>query len=112
MVILQSLSILDKVLHELSSCEWKRYEAADATLFKQQGKNLRTNASILSKLVKMGCFSSTIAMDWSGAEGHAYTMSFENNVFIARPLQALVLPKRASQLESFKDITARILPQI
>lgn len=65
-VDLLATALLDKDLHELSSCEWKRHEVADTTLFKQQGKNLRTNASILSKLVKMGCFSSTIAMDWSG----------------------------------------------
>ncbi|KAI7849201.1 hypothetical protein BDC45DRAFT_574214 [Circinella umbellata] len=78
---------LDGKSYDLSSNEWKKQNASESILLKQQAKNIRTNASILSKLLRMGCWNTLIlAMDWKGVNGYAYTLSFINGVFGAYPL--------------------------
>ena len=56
----------DREQCDLCSNEWKREGVSDSVLLKQQAKNLRTHAAILSKLIKLGCSNSMIAMDWAG----------------------------------------------
>ncbi|KAG2225057.1 hypothetical protein INT45_003257 [Circinella minor] len=51
--------------YDLCSNEWKREGVLDSVLLKQQAKHLRTNAAILSKLIKLGFSNSMIAMDWA-----------------------------------------------
>ncbi|KAI9466385.1 hypothetical protein BDB00DRAFT_866072 [Zychaea mexicana] len=57
---------LDGRSYDLSSNEWKKQNACSSIVLKQQAKNIRTNASILSRLLRMGCTNSILAMDWKG----------------------------------------------
>ncbi|KAI7854394.1 hypothetical protein BDC45DRAFT_125313 [Circinella umbellata] len=94
---------LDGEEYELSSNEWKCAGASNSILLLQQAKNMRTNASILSKLIRLGGLPWTLAMDWTGTRGYAYIMSYADDVFVAKPYQDLMIPLRSTQLTAFKS---------
>ncbi|KAG2222007.1 hypothetical protein INT45_006707 [Circinella minor] len=56
---------MDKNDYDLCSNEWERSGATELILLKQQDKNLRTNATILSKLIRMASHNWIIATNWA-----------------------------------------------
>ncbi|KAI9491203.1 hypothetical protein BDB00DRAFT_834235 [Zychaea mexicana] len=100
---LLAATCLDGEQYDLCSNEWKRGGVCDSILLKQQAKNLRTNAAILSNLIKLGCSDWMVAIDWAGVNGYTYTLSLRNDTFVAKPYKNLMIPKRSTQLKTFKN---------
>ncbi|ORX50928.1 hypothetical protein DM01DRAFT_251809 [Hesseltinella vesiculosa] len=87
---------------ELSANEWKRANVSDTIALTQQAKNLRSNATILSKLIKMGCTPAILAMDWIGMCGYLYYLTFveQHGIFVANTFAKLVIPTSLDDIES------------
>ncbi|KAI8137719.1 hypothetical protein BJV82DRAFT_583385 [Fennellomyces sp. T-0311] len=102
-VDLLTIAILSNNRVEFASREWKRDELSEAIKLKQQAKNLRTNAAILSSLIMKGSSPYLMAMDWLGTVGYAYVLTFKEGVFVAQPVSPLMVPKQPSELKEFKQ---------
>ncbi|KAI9479630.1 hypothetical protein BDB00DRAFT_793140 [Zychaea mexicana] len=100
---LLAATTLDGEQYDLCSNKWKREGVCDSVTLKQQAKNLRTNATILSRLINMGCSKWVVAMDWTGVDGYAYILSFRDGIFVAHPYANLMVPKRSTQLKLFRE---------
>ncbi|CEG65346.1 hypothetical protein RMATCC62417_02149 [Rhizopus microsporus] len=86
---------------ELNSSEWKRHHASPTLVLKQQSKNLRTNASILAKLIRLADCDHVMAMDWIGTTGYMYILMNDNGIFVAKLMACLAIPTSFGQLKGF-----------
>ncbi|KAI8099287.1 uncharacterized protein BX664DRAFT_255503 [Halteromyces radiatus] len=89
---------------ELCSNEWKKSNVSANTVLKQQCKNLRINATILSTLIsKYGDkFDKLMAMDWIGHIGYLYVLEKHGDVFVSSLLATMMIPKEAAHLAQMK----------
>lgn len=91
---------------ELSSSEWKKSSVSEAVILKQQTKNLKTNACILSTLRSLygSQFKDVLAMDWIGNVGYLYRIEKDDQVFIASQIDSLIIPENVETFGLFKNI--------
>ncbi|KAI7859926.1 hypothetical protein BDC45DRAFT_530381 [Circinella umbellata] len=73
---------------ELSASEWKSAGAGDSLVDKQHNKNLRVNACVLLRILRLPFdeFNNDIrilSMEWTGSEGKIISMKRYNDYFVA-----------------------------
>ncbi|CAO3618871.1 unnamed protein product [Mucor hiemalis] len=85
---------------ELSSLEVKPANAGPAVIKEQQNKNLRTNGAILAYLSSLNpkccALQTTAAIDFIGSVGYVYTMTNIEDIFYAKQVGIMMLPKSRS----------------
>ncbi|KAF7724993.1 hypothetical protein EC973_000486 [Apophysomyces ossiformis] len=97
---------------ELSSNEFKRHCVTPNCAVIQQCKNLRINGAILGHMEALDqnrrC-GHTVAMDWVGNVGYLYMLANVNDVYIAKKICILRLPKSLADVASFKSTLLALL---
>ncbi|KAG1449079.1 hypothetical protein G6F56_008756 [Rhizopus delemar] len=90
---------------QLSSSEWKKSSVSEVVILKQQTKNLKTNACILSTLRSLygSQFKDALAMDWIGNVGYLYRIEKDDQEFIASQIDSLIIPENVETFGSFKN---------
>ncbi|KAL1927159.1 hypothetical protein VTP01DRAFT_5122 [Rhizomucor pusillus] len=85
-------------------------------LLTQQTNYLRLNKCILHSLLKSTRDNDTVkrslailAMDWRGPHGYLYELKSIDDVYCARLVQALCMPKSLDQLSKFWDTLKGLL---
>ncbi|KAG0174681.1 hypothetical protein DFQ29_007405, partial [Apophysomyces sp. BC1021] len=90
---------------ELSSNEWKKARVSANIALSQQIRNLKVNATIINK--NQSVYSSTLnrslVMDFVGCSGYLYILEKLDDVFVAKTIGLLVLPKEFAILPIFKN---------
>ncbi|KAG1137175.1 hypothetical protein G6F37_011420 [Rhizopus arrhizus] len=99
------LKLNESTTVELSSSEWKKSSVSEAIILKQQTKNLKTNACILSTLHSLygSQFKDVLAMDWIGNVGYLYRIEKDDQVFIASQIDSLIIPENVETFGLFKN---------
>ncbi|KAI7902040.1 uncharacterized protein BX663DRAFT_79676 [Cokeromyces recurvatus] len=90
---------------ELSSNEWKRACISPSIALSQQINNLKVNATIINKnqSVYSSTFNQSLAIDFVGLTGYGYILEKLNDVFFAKTICLLILPKDFDTFSAFKN---------
>ncbi|KAL9545353.1 hypothetical protein PS6_008268 [Mucor atramentarius] len=94
---------------ELSTSEWKREKTSAAKCLQQQSKNIRMNKAILTNLLHLPFDESdrdrvfTVGMDWVGPMGYMLAVKQVQDVYVAKPISMLLMPRYLDELPSFKE---------
>ncbi|CAO3630855.1 unnamed protein product [Mucor fragilis] len=91
---------------ELSSSEWKKQATSPLTIEQQHVKNIRTNASMLKKMLSL-CGEDApmcvVGMEWLGLVGCVYSVEKLNDVYVMDDAGTLVVPDTLSTLSLIVD---------
>ncbi|KAI9493018.1 hypothetical protein BDB00DRAFT_872731 [Zychaea mexicana] len=111
-VDLIATACFDGKLHDLSSNEWKKDKAYNSIVLKQQAKNIRTNATILSRLLRMGCSESIIAIDWKGEHQYHTRRSCHVGNSGDAQLAHSILVSNGTELQQGQAVAAEDFPEM
>ncbi|CAO3702631.1 unnamed protein product [Rhizopus stolonifer] len=101
----------------VSSCEWKAENVRLSIARRQESKNLRVNVSILEALLRLphekndSNKNSFILMysDWIGRDGCINVIVKEDNIFIAKKLGDVFIPKSLHEIDEQFKLTVKLL---
>jgi hypothetical protein len=97
---------------ELSSNEFKRRCVTPNCAIIQQCKNLRVNGAILGHMESLDQDrrpGHIVAMDWVGNVGYMFMLANVNDVYVAKKICILRLPKSLADVASFKSTLLSLL---
>ncbi|KAI7904361.1 uncharacterized protein BX663DRAFT_340006 [Cokeromyces recurvatus] len=95
---------------ELSANEWKKEKTVITQSLKQQNKNLRVNKAILTHVEKLPLENEIfiIGMDWTGFMGYMFGLKHLEDIYIAKHISNLIIPKYSCQISSFIETLDRL----
>ncbi|KAL7328105.1 hypothetical protein PS15p_206427 [Mucor circinelloides] len=91
---------------ELSSSEWKKQATSPLTIEQQHVKNIRTNASMLKKMLSLcgeDALMCVVGMEWLGLVGCVYSVEKLNDVYVMDEAGTLIVPDTLSTLSLIVD---------